>query len=321
MDYRFNTNKFPVKRVHIQLNKQNSKPRQETKIPLKRPVVSTTNIKRAPLFKQPINIPPKPNIISKKIERADKAPIRSRNSRNGYKTRSKSSVEATKHETLLQQYHSKINSIKNSGSGKLLAIVACGPSVNEIELDKILNNDKIDIMCINRPDKRLWPTKYWLFCDQTQYARSKDLWESYGGTIINASSIRVRHKNQILIKGLTGKGFSFDMQKGFYIGRSSTYAAMQVALWMNYDKILLFGLDMCAVDGKLHHYGKNLDVTDEVRIQRFDREAENFDNAMDILGEHSKRFIMLSNYNKYEFANKMDRQDHTKIGDIIQKYM
>tara|TARA_R110000868_G_scaffold45841_18_gene151849 strand:- start:164 stop:1609 length:1446 start_codon:yes stop_codon:yes gene_type:complete len=48
-------------------------------------------------------------------------------------------------------------------------------------------------------------------------------------------------------KNIGGKGFSKDASKGIHIGRSSVFAAMQIGLWMGYEKIYIFG---CLPDGE-----------------------------------------------------------------------
>jgi hypothetical protein len=324
MNYRQNNNKFPVKRIHIQLS-NNSK--SNTIKPTTKAKQQTIFVKQTTIFQKPISkqkqtikqIQTIKNLHRESIYTKPQQKLHSiKTTKLLKRTKSKSSLEAQKHETLLQQYKEKINSLKNCGIGKKLVIVACGPSVNEINLNQLSNINTIDIMCINKPDKRVWPPTYWLFCDQTQFARNKDLWEHFNGTIINASSIRARHKNQVLIKGITGKGFSTDMQKGFYIGRSSTYAALQVSLWMNYDKIYILGLDMSAVNGQLHFYGINPDVPNETRIQRFAKEAENFDYGVEHMKQTEKdKIVILSNYNPYDFTNKFKKYDHTQAIDVI----
>jgi hypothetical protein len=80
-------------------------------------------------------------------------------------------------------------------------------------------------------------------------------------------------------KNIGGKGFNLDPSQGIYIGRSSVYAAMQIAIWMNYQEIFIFGCDMnpAGINGVLHFYGDNPDVNPVVRKNRFKNEAEYYD--------------------------------------------
>lgn len=208
--------------------------------------------------------------------------------------------------------------LKNIGIGRMLVILANGPSVNEIPVENLNGIDHVDIMCINKPNQKVWPSKFWSFCDQSQYQRNTGVWEAYAGTIITATAVRARHRRQTLIKNLNGTNFSRDLTKGYYIGRSSTYAGLQVAMWMNYDKVFIFGCDMAAVNGKLHFYGQNPDVRDDQRIERFKQEGESFMWAANNLTEAEReRFVFCSNYNKFKFMDYFPKLDHLTAIDTI----
>ena len=99
---------------------------------------------------------------------------------------------------------------------------------------------------------------------------------------------------------------------------SSVFAAMQVALWMGYDKIYIFGVDMCAVNGKLHYYGVNPDVDQDRRKNKFGSEAEYYNHAAGILtNEEKSRFYFCSGYNKWPFAEKFNKLHHNDAIDAI----
>jgi len=215
----------------------------------------------------------------------------------------------------------RLQEVRGAGKGKVLIIIGNGPSILEIELAKLKSNPKIDMMSINKPDNRVWPTRHWLFCDGSQLKRNRDTWEQYGGTVFNTTAIESR-SNSIQIKNLGGEGFSRDLLKGFNVGRSSVYAAMQVALWLDYDHIYIVGVDMCAVriDGKemMHYYGINPDVRPEHRAKRFDNEAKFYNFASRNLSDPIRaRFTFCSSYLKYEFADKFRKIDHKKAAATI----
>lgn len=228
-------------------------------------------------------------------------------------------------------YIPKINALKNSGRGKILIIVAVGPSILEAKLEKFKNNDNIDIMAINKPDDRIWPCKYWCFCDQSQYNRNKEKFNSYMGTLINTGNVLARKDNQILVKTLNGKGFSRNLTNGYHVGRSSTYAAMQAAYWMDYDKIYIFGCDMGEVELEVngskrkmvHSYGVNPDVTREARLDRFKFEADHYDHAASKILSKSEisKFAFCTTYNKWPFIEKFENMDHRTAHKMILKYV
>jgi hypothetical protein len=187
------------------------------------------------------------------------------------------------------------------------------------ELDKIKDFNNVDIMCINKPDSRLWPTKFWLFADKSQYRRHTDLWESYRGITFNTPAVNVNRENGYHLKILNGKGFSLDLHNGVHIGRSSTYVALQVANYMRFDKVYVFGCDMSAVGGSLYPWGSNPDVKDDTRESRFKHEASHFAWAADNLPDDMrKRFIFCSEYNPWPFVHKFKSIPHqVAINEIV----
>lgn len=243
------------------------------------------------------------------------------NARRVSKLRKSPRVSYTSSE-MTPQDRRAISALKNIGKGKVLAIMGNGPSLSEAEIERLSTHPLVHIMSINRPDPRVWPSKYWLFCDHTQLKRHQDLWESYRGIIFNTTAIKQRRKNSIQIRNLGQTGFSKDLLTGFHIGRSSCFAAMQVALWMGYDHIYLFGVDMCSVriggQERTHYYGVNPDVKPKNRIARFDLEAKHYDAAAEILTDQDrKRFTFCSGYLRYKFANRFNRIDHKTAVDKI----
>lgn len=317
-------NKPDVQRVRVKIVRPLPVPKSRSTItPPQRPrIQSTQKPKRAGFQRnraEPVSrvhAPYAPK--TEKILSHQKASVKYFRPTKLIKKKTESRLHAS-HSKSLEAYRAPIMALHGSGHGKILVMVACGPSVLEVQLEKLKGVPNVDIMCINKPDKRVWPTKFWAFCDQSQYERNKDYWNNYGGIVVNASSVRVRHDKQVLIKNLPAKGFSRDIAKGYHIGRSSTYANLQVAMWMGYDKVYVFGLDMCAVGGKMHHYGKNPDVTDEQRLDRFKRESENYLNAArEILTPAEREKIVLcSNYNPWEFTSFFPKLDHLKAVDEI----
>lgn len=218
----------------------------------------------------------------------------------------------------------RINSLHQTGSGKLLIIVGNGPSVEEAEFQKFRGVSNIDTMSVNKPDGRLWPTTHWCFFDGSQIRRHEDLWTTYGGNIFNSTAIKKLKSNSMQIKNLSGKGFSRDLAKGLYIGRSSVFAAMQIAIWLAYEHVYIFGCDMNpeGLNGKLHFYGVNPDVTPDIRKSRFESEAIHYDHAAAILTpEERKKFTFCSlGINPWPFIHEFGTFDHKAAADKIVKH-
>jgi hypothetical protein len=239
-------------------------------------------------------------------------------------TRSKKRARVIHQDTEISKSSAaKINALRWVGQGKILIIVGNGPSISEVSLEQIVGYDKIDIMSINKPDERVWPSDYWAFCDISQYTRHKHLWEDYDGVIINSTAIKHSKPNSLQIKNISGKGFSQDLLNGIYIGRSTVFANMQTALWMDYDYVYIFGCDMNpeGIDGKLHFYGTNPDVDPEVRKRRFEKEAEYYSYAANILSEEDRsKFVFCSSCNPWPFVEKYNSIGHLEaIPEIIER--
>ncbi len=214
----------------------------------------------------------------------------------------------------------RIASLRNAGRGKLLIIVGNGPSILEADLDKLRNNPIIQILTVNKPDARLWPTDYWAFFDSSQFRRHEDLWNGYGGTIFNSTAIKRQKATSMQLKNKGGKGWSRDLLTGIHIGRSSVFASMQIAAWMNHEHVYIFGCDMSpeGINGKLHFYGQNPDVDPEQRKQRFAKEAAFYDQAADIMSTDERlKFTFCSAYNKHSFVDKFQRLDHREAVERI----
>ena len=206
-----------------------------------------------------------------------------------------------------------IKALRRKGTGRILIIVGNGPSINEIDTALFRDNGLIDTMSINKPDQRLWPTTYWTFFDMSQMRRHEDLWNGYNGTIFNSTAIKKQKQSSMQVKNLGGKGFSRDLIKGLHIGRSSVFASMQIALWMDYRHVYIIGCDMNAngIAGKLHFYGDNPDVDPNVRKDRFAKEAEYYDYAADVLNEDERsRFTFVSAVNPWPFVNRFNKMSH-----------
>lgn len=293
----------------------------QPQLPL-RPQVPNIHIKPAPTISKQIFVPSKQPIGQQLTEIRKRALERARAIRIDIPKDRPRPTPITRqfHSSLVTPY-SKITSLRNIGVGRVLVIIAAGPSANEVDFGKIKNHPFIDFMCINKPFPPVWPAKFWAFCDHTQYRRNEEEWNRYNGIIINSTNVRARKGNQIVLNSKPGKGFSKDITGGYHIGRSSTYANMQVAYYMNYEKIYIFGIDMTKVGDRMHFYGTNPDVSNEVRQQRFAAEAQHYLWAAQNLPKDIKdRFVFCSSYNTWEFTKYFEKLDHKTAVEEVLKF-
>lgn len=198
-------------------------------------------------------------------------------------------------------------------------ILGNGPSLSHVPIHALAGDRRIDTMSINHPDPRAWPTTYWAFCDLSQYNRHKQHWNEYQGKIITSSSLQHDRPNAVKIRSLGGPGFSHDLLNGFYIGRSTVYANMQTALWMDYDKIFILGCDMAASpDGQTWFYGVNEDVKPENRVSRFEAEAAFYEKASQTLPPDIRnRFYFCSSWNPWSFVTRFNHLRHEDAMPVI----
>jgi hypothetical protein len=217
----------------------------------------------------------------------------------------------------------KAQSLRNTGKGKVLVIIGNGPSILEVPLEKLKNHPKIDTLSINKPDERLWPTTHWAFFDGSQMRRHEALWTLYGGNIFNSTAIKKQKQKSIQFKNIGGKGFSRDVDKGIHIGRSSVFASMQIGMWMGYEHIYIFGVDMNpeGMNGKLHFYGDNPDVEPDIRRKRFKDEAVHYDHAAAILtpAERSLFTFCTLGINPWDFVKEFNQMGHREaVAHILE---
>lgn len=218
----------------------------------------------------------------------------------------------------------RINALRYTGKGKILLVIANGPSINEVDYSDIKSYKEIEILSINRPDPRIWPTTYWSFYDTSQMRRHEDIFTNYEGTLFNSTSIKRYKPKSVIFKNIGGKKFSRDLTQGLCIGRTSCYAAMQIALWMDYDRIYLFGVDMDpnGLNGQLHFYGENPDVKPDLRKSRFASEAEYFEFAAENMHLTERmKFYFCSSYLNWPFVDKFKRLDHKEAIKHIKEYI
>lgn len=216
----------------------------------------------------------------------------------------------------------KINKIRGIGKGKILVIIGNGPSILEANLGDLRGAYNVETMSINKPDDRIWPTDYWAFFDPSQMRRHESYWNNYEGYCFNSSSIKRQRAKSMQFKNQGGKGFSREANRHIFIGRSSVYAAMQIAYWMEHEEIYIFGCDMNenGIDGKLHFYGVNPDVEPDIRRGRFKNEAIHYDTAAKMLtDEERERYVFCTEYNPWDFIHKFRNMSHRDAVDHIAK--
>lgn len=215
----------------------------------------------------------------------------------------------------------KIKELRNKGRGRILVIIGNGPSLLETAIGELKNIPGVDTLSINRPDPRIWPTTYWAFFDRNQLKRNQELWNSYEGIIFNSTAIREQKNKSMQFTNQHGIGFSRDLVANINIGFSSVYASLQIAMWMDYSRIYIFGCDMNpeGLDGKMHYYGVNPDVNPKIRGERFERESRSYQFAATNLNNvEREKIVFCTEYNPWDFIKAFSHMSHKIAVDDIR---
>lgn len=187
----------------------------------------------------------------------------------------------------LTQYNG-ISKLENIGLGKRIFLVGNGPSLNDMNLDLLENEDT---MAMNRIDllfpKTKWRPTYYIFCSSNcEHGEWGDKWSR---SILNVSReekttpiIWSRFKNSIEKNGGgtlpektlwlnsmsenqigTDEQFSTDAFKRLDKSGTTMNVALQLAYYMNYEEVYIIGCDsnwvtaketMKTEDGDINHF-------------------------------------------------------------------
>ena len=111
------------------------------------------------------------------------------------------------------QYSRRIGSLKRNFD--IALIIANGPSVDETDMHLWCDEDKeFDTFMINRPDSRYWPTDYWIYADEITRKQHVNFWRRYKGTPITTYPAIQTNTKTVVIKTLSGLGFSTNFMRG-----------------------------------------------------------------------------------------------------------
>lgn len=201
----------------------------------------------------------------------------------------------------------RIMKYRNSGVGKRLIILGNGPSLNLISVKKTKELQLVT-MGVNNVHNDFWQPDYWSVND-TQKANElhADLIR-YNGVMFSVLPQKKICGEFIKLKNVQGK-WSNELNNGVVLGRSTVFLCLQVAFWMNFDKIFVAGIDMNPHEvGDLHFYGTNKTVDPKKRKERFANEAICYDNMISSLDASSlsKITLCVKGINPWPFATKLN---------------
>lgn len=152
-------------------------------------------------------------------------------------------------------------SLKNKEKGsRRCFILACGPSLLDCSSEKLQGET---LIAVNHAIKRFPNSQYSVIGDLRCY-----LGIGPTNNILFSSSEPQKLPNSVYSKDLGAlKGWSWDLTKGVYNGHTSSYIALQFAVWLGFKEIYFVGLDLRDTPDLTHFYGKR-DVKRENERQR-----------------------------------------------------
>lgn len=176
---------------------------------------------------------------------------------------------------------------------KKLLIIASGPSADEV--DYSLFGD-YDTLTVNHPS-HLWPTTFYYSVDARILQNYYFDLARYDGTIFSTNKTPVPMNSDVVrINYVHKHGWSDEKYKVFG-PFTSTYGAMQLALQLGYDKIVVVGIDQ-GFDDRM--YSSDIDglIDPDVRRSRFASEVVTFGHMPDSVRE---KFLFVSSINRHDW--------------------
>jgi hypothetical protein len=155
---------------------------------------------------------------------------------------------------------SEIGEFKNIHRGRRLFILASGPSLNEVDLSPL---SRRIVMGLNRSVLLFPETNYHCTMDQR-------LFEQYADELKKTRFLFTLEGRPwgVPIRLLGSEGFSWDLEEGVYSGYTISYVALQIAVYMGFNEIFYFGLDLSHdKGGNTHFFGKDFHSRNHVESE------------------------------------------------------
>lgn len=143
----------------------------------------------------------------------------------------------------------KITDFKNLHPGKHCFIISSGPSLSDLNLEPLRRRLTFGL---NR-SFMAYPGAYY------HCAMDERLFDLYPEELNDTRFLFTLPDRPwgIPIELLGANGFSFDLEKGIYSGYTVSYFALQVAVYMGFDRIFFLGLDLKNTSEKTHFFGQD----------------------------------------------------------------
>ena len=161
--------------------------------------------------------------------------------------------------------YTQIDQFRNLHTGKQVFILASGPSLASIDLSLL---ERRIVIGLNRSSLIFPDTHYHCTMDER-------LFREYGDVLRKSRYLFTLPDRPfgIPISLLGAEDFSFDLARGIYSGYTVAYFALQVAVFMGFERVYYVGLDLKHEAGRTHFFGndavsKNHEQTEFPRMAR-----------------------------------------------------
>ena len=146
----------------------------------------------------------------------------------------------------------KLLKLKNTRKDKPGYIVASGHSVREHPVNKLdgRNTIAINYSVIATPQAEMAIVNDALFINDLGPIK-----KVLPKKVFTTSKIGDKSRC-IFLKAIPDTGFSFDLLKGIHTNYTTTFSAIQIAVWLGFNPIYILGMDLCkGKDGSTHFWG------------------------------------------------------------------
>ena len=143
--------------------------------------------------------------------------------------------------------YEQISDFRDLHTGRSVFILASGPSLAEVDLTRLRRRIVIGL---NRSSLVYPDTHYHCTMDER-------LFKEYEEVLRKSRYLFTLEQRSfgIPIHLLGSEGFSHDLTEGIYSGYTVTYFALQIAVYMGFNRIFLVGLDLKHKPGHTHFFG------------------------------------------------------------------
>lgn len=197
-----------------------------------------------------------------------------------------------------------IRDFKDRHKEKNLFILASGPSLKELNLDPL---SRRMTMGLNR-SFMIYPASYY------HCVFDYRLFELYPDEL-KASRVLFTLEDRPLgipLKLLGSKGFSWDLEEGIYSGFTISYFALQLAVYMGFERIFFLGLDLDFQGKDTHFFGHDYHSKDH-KTTEFPKMIESFKKIAPTLKERGHHIFNCSQKSQLDCFPYISYEDALKF--------